>query len=94
MPVISGLKEFDIEFPGGPLLAFKTAEDNQRLILRLWNVRNHAAQGSLKLPPGWTQAEKCDALERPVELLDVRENRIQFNAEPLGILTIALSKGS
>ena len=93
-PIVSGLKELDIEFPGGPLLAFKTAEDNQRLILRFWNVQDHAAQGSLKLPTGWAHAEVCDALERPKKRLDVHENRIRFSAEPQGILTLALSKGS
>jgi hypothetical protein len=93
-PVLSGLQELDIDFPGGPLLAFKTAEDNQRLILRFWNVRNHAILGSLKLPAGWTHAELCDALERPVKSLNVRKSRIRFRAEPRGILTVALSKGS
>ena len=92
LPVVSGLKELDINFSGGPLLAFKTAEDNQRLILRFWNVEDHEAQGSLKLPAGWTRAEICDALERPVKPLNVHKNRIRFNTEPLGIVTVALSK--
>ena len=86
--------EGDIAFSGGPLLAFKTAEDNQRLILRFWNVQDHSARGSLKLPSGWTRAERCDALERSMKPLNVREGRIQFEAEPLGILTVAISKGS
>ncbi|MEJ2702420.1 MAG: hypothetical protein P8Z79_08255, partial [Sedimentisphaerales bacterium] len=29
-PVVSGLETLDIDFPGGPLLALKTAEDNRR----------------------------------------------------------------
>ena len=93
-PVVSGLKALDIDFSGGPLLAFKTAEDNHRLILRFWNVQDHAISGSLKLPAGWKKAEICDALERPMKALDVRESRIRFKAEPRGILTVALSKGS
>jgi len=93
-PAVSGLEKLDIDFYGGPLLAFKTAEDNRRLILRFWNVRDRAVHGSLRLPPGWTRAEICDALERSLKPLDVAENQIQFGAEPRGILTIALSKGS
>ncbi|MBN2316606.1 MAG: hypothetical protein JXM79_21945 [Sedimentisphaerales bacterium] len=93
-PVLSGLKALEIDFSGGPLLAFKTGEDNQHLILRFWNVQDRAAYGSLKPPSGWTRAEICDALERSVKPLDINESRIQFRAEPLGLLTIALSKDS
>jgi len=93
-PVVSGLGRLEIEFSGGPLLAFKAAEDDQRLILRFWNVQDHATDGSLKLPPGWARAERCDALERPVKPLDAVEGRIRFTAEPRGILTVALSKDS
>jgi len=91
-PVISGLKALNIDFSGGPLLAFKTAEDNQRLILRFWNVQNRVIRGSLTLPTGWNRAEICDALERSIRPLHMVENRIRFSAEPLGILTLALSK--
>ncbi len=94
IPALSGLKALDIEFSGGPLLAFKTAEDNQRLILRFWNVQDRVAYGSLKLCPGWTRAETCDALERSIKPLNVREGRIQFEAEPRAILTVALLKKS
>ena len=91
-PVVSGLEALEIDFPGGPLLAFKVAQDNQRLILRFWNVLNRPIQGSLKPPLGWSQAEICDALERPGKPLNAAEDRIRFGAEPLGILTVALSK--
>jgi len=92
-PAVSNLKALDINFPGGPLLAFKVAEDNKRLILRFWNVLNHAVRGSLNLPSGWKQAAICDALERSMKPLEATEGRIQFSAEPLRILTVALSKG-
>ncbi len=93
-PVVSGLEALDIDFSGGPLLAFKVAEDNQRLILRFWNVLNCPIQGSLKQPPGWSQAEICDALERSsMKPLKAKDGRIRFNAGPLEILTIALAKG-
>jgi hypothetical protein len=91
-PAVSNLKILDIDFPGGPLLAFKVAEDNKRLILRFWNVLNRAVVGSLNLPSEWKQAEICDALERSKKPLKTTEGRIQFSAEPLGILTIALLK--
>jgi hypothetical protein len=32
-PAVFGLEAPEINFPGGPLLAFKVAEDNQRLII-------------------------------------------------------------
>jgi len=92
-PAVSGLEALDIDFSGGPLLAFKVAEDNQRLILRFWNVLNRTTRDSLKPPDGWSQAEICDALERSVKPLDCAEGRILFSAEPLGILTLALAKG-
>lgn len=92
-PVVPGLEALDIKFSGGPILAFKVAEDNRRLILRFWNVLNRAIQGSLKLPHGWSRAEICDSLERSVKQLDATEGTIRFSAEPLEILTIALTKG-
>jgi hypothetical protein len=91
-PVIPGLEALDIKFSGGPVLAFKVAEDNQRLILRFWNVLNRAIQDSLKLPPEWSSVEICDALERSVKPLVTTEGTIRFSAEPLDILTIALAK--
>ncbi|HCO92482.1 MAG TPA: hypothetical protein DIU00_00785 [Phycisphaerales bacterium] len=92
-PAVSGLEALDIDFSGGPLLAFKVAEDNRRLILRFWNVLNRTTQGSLKQPSGWSRAEICDALERSVKPLDCAEGRIRFSAGPLEILTLALAKG-
>ncbi|MBL7188880.1 MAG: hypothetical protein ISS70_21340 [Phycisphaerae bacterium] len=91
-PAISGLEALDINFSGGPLLALKVAEDNQRLILRFWNVLNRTVEGSLKHPPRWPEAEICDALERSVKPLDAKDGTIRFSAEPLEILTIALAK--
>ncbi|MHC4486980.1 MAG: glycosyl hydrolase-related protein [Planctomycetota bacterium] len=91
-PVVSGLEALGIKFSGGPLLAFKIAEDNQRLILRFWNVLNRTVQGSLRLPPGWSRADICDALERTAKPLDAKKGTIRFSTEPLEILTIALAK--
>ena len=92
-PAVPGLAALDIDFSGGPLLAFKVGQDNRRMVLRFWNVLNRTAQGSLKQPPGWSQAEICDALERPMKPLDTAGDRIRFSVEPLEILTIALAKG-
>jgi len=86
------LEALDINFSGGPLLACKVAEDNQRLILRFWNVLNRTVEGSLKCPARWPEAEICDALERSVKPLDAKDGTIRFSAEPLEILTIALAK--
>ena len=89
-PAVPGLEPLDIDFSGGPLLAFKTAEDGQRLILRFWNVTDRPADGSLQLPPGWARAELCDALERPQKPLDITGGRAHFTADPRAIATLAL----
>ena len=91
-PAVPGLKTLDINFSGGPLLVFKVAQDNQRLILRFWNVTNHVTFGSLKLPSGWSRAGICDALERPMKPLKARKGTIRFNVGPLEIQTIALGR--
>jgi hypothetical protein len=90
-PAVPGLEALDINFPAGPLLVFKVAEDNQRLILRIWNVLNRPAQGSLNLPPKWPTAEICDALERPLKHLPGEDGRAIFTADPLATLTVALT---
>jgi hypothetical protein len=87
---IPGLESLDFDFAAGPLLAFKVAEDHRRLILRFWNVTDQTAKGSLKLPPAWPRAERCDALERPKESLAVTSQRAHFTAAPRAIVTVAL----
>jgi hypothetical protein len=87
---IAGLQSLAIDFPAGPLLAFKVAEDNRRLILRFWNVTDRPANGSLKLPSAWPRAERCDALERPKESLDLTNRQVHFTAAPRTIITLAL----
>ena len=89
---VPGLSSLRIDFPGGPVLACKTAEDGQRLVLRLWNVRNEACKGSLKLAPGFKRAERCDALERPQQGLRVRDGRVHFDAGSRAIVTIAFCR--
>jgi hypothetical protein len=89
---VPGLDSLAIDFPGGPVLACKTAEDGRRLIVRFWNVRNQPSSGSLKLPPAFQRAELCDALERPKEPLAVDGGRAQFAADPRGIVTLALCR--
>jgi len=91
-PALSDMEALEIDFSGGPLLAFKVAEDSQRLILRFWNVVDRVIQGSLKLPSGWSRAEICDALERSVKPLEATEGIIRFDANPSEILTIGLAK--
>ncbi|MEN6333557.1 MAG: glycosyl hydrolase-related protein, partial [Phycisphaerales bacterium] len=90
-PAVSGLTALEIDFAGGPLLAFKVAEDNSRLILRFWNVLDRETRGSFQVPPGWSKPEVCDALERPEKSLDAAEDRVIFDVGSHGIATIALS---
>jgi hypothetical protein len=91
-PILFDLGALEIDFSGGPLLAFKVAQDNRRLILRFWNVQDSVIHGSLKLPSGWPRAEVCDALERSVKPVEVTDGIAQFDANPLEILTIGLVK--
>ncbi len=89
---VPGLDTLAIDFPGGPVLACKTAEDGRRLIVRFWNVRSTSCDGSLALPPGLQRVEQCDALERPQGPLAVQSGRANFTADPRAIVTIALCR--
>ena len=89
-PAVPGFELLEIDFAGGPVLAFKIAEDRRRFVLRVWNVRRERCAGSLKLPEGFARAEACDALERPKRSLEVSEGRVHFSADARAILTIAL----
>ncbi|MHB8900623.1 MAG: glycoside hydrolase family 38 N-terminal domain-containing protein [Thermoguttaceae bacterium] len=84
------MRSLDLDFAGGPLLAFKVAEDDRRLILRFWNVRDKPVQGSLKLPSGWGKAQRCDALERQLGPLEAADGRLRFDAAARGFVTVAL----
>jgi len=88
---VSGLEALDIDFGGGPLLAFKVAQDNRRVVLRFWNVLDREVGGSFGLPSGWSAAQTCDALERPQKPLEAKGDRVAFTVGPRGIMTIALS---
>ena len=75
-----------------PLLAFKVAEDNDRLILRFWNVSNRIATGSLRTPAHWSRVTLCDALERFQKPVGESDNgRVCFTAGPSEIVTLSLS---
>ena len=91
-PAVPALKALDVSFDGGPLLAFKVAADNQRLILRFWNVLDRPVVGSLRPPSGWQRAEICDALERPRKPVSADQEQVSFEAEPHEIVTLALSQ--
>ncbi len=67
-PAVSGLAALDIDFAGGPLLAFKVAEDNDRLILRFWNVLDREVRGSFRLPSGWSKARSATPWSGPRNL--------------------------
>ena len=92
-PALAGLRQLDISFDGGPVTALKVSEDGKRIIVRLWNVRERPASGSLKLPDGWTTAQACDALERPLAHLQVRDARAEFTLPGHTILAIGLPWG-
>ena len=91
-PTVPGLEALAIDFPGGPVLALKPAEDGQRLVLRLWNLLDGPVVGTVKLPRGFTRAEVCDALERPREDLSVKRRRVAFTVNGRAIATIAFRR--
>lgn len=91
---LPGLRALGIAFEGGPVTAFKVAEDGERLIVRLWNVQDRPVTGSLKLPAGWTGAENCDALERPLAPLRSEDGKVEFTAPARELCTIAFKKGA
>ncbi|MFZ5832109.1 MAG: glycosyl hydrolase-related protein [Planctomycetota bacterium] len=87
------LSALDIRFEGGPVIAVKTSMDGQRLIVRLWNLLDRPAKGTLKLPASWERAEICDALERPSgKVLPATEGEVEFIAGSREILTLALTR--
>ena len=91
-PVLPGLKVLDIAFDGGPVTALKLAEDGERLVLRLWNVLERPVGGTARLPVGFARAERCDALERPLDGLPGEGGRIEFTVPARGFLTVAFAK--
>lgn len=89
-PAVEGLEQLQLEFAGGPVTALKVAEDGRRVIVRCWNAGDRAEPLSLRLPPGWTGAEVCDALERPIGVVEPRDGRVSVPVEPHALVTIAL----
>jgi hypothetical protein len=89
-PALPGLSDWQIDFPGGPIIALKVAEDGQRLVMRLWNVREQPAAGSLVPPKGYTRVEICDALERVQSEVPIEDGRVRFTVQGLSIATLAL----
>lgn len=90
IPAVTGLSSLDIDFEGGPVTAFKVAEDGTRLILRLWNVLDRVVPGSVATLPGWPRVTLCDALERPLRVLPVEDARAEFAVGARTTLTLAL----
>jgi hypothetical protein len=91
-PWLPEFAALDVAFDGGPVTALKVGEDGQRLILRLWNVRDRPVKGMLRLPAGFVRAQRCDALERPLDDLPVTRGRVAFAAQAYSLLTIALCR--
>lgn len=91
-PAVPGLEQLDVDFAGGPVTAVKTADDGKRLILRLWNALDRPISGSVRVPADYTRAEMCDALERRLSKLSVKQNRVIFTAESRSLLTLAFRR--
>ena len=89
-PTVPALEKLDFDFPGGPLVSARPGGEGGGLVLRFWNTLDRPVSGGLRLLPGFTRAERCDALERPLGSLPAREGRVHFEAGPRGLATVAL----
>jgi hypothetical protein len=90
--VLPGLAALEVAFGGGPVVAFKVADDGKRLILRLWNVLDRPEQGTARLPEGCVRAEQCDALKRRIGDLGVERGRMVCTVSARGIGTVAFCR--
>ncbi len=91
-PVIAQMADLNINFEGGPVTAFKCAEDGERLILRVWNILDHPVMGTVDLPQAYQSAEITDALERRLGHVAVIEGVVMFTAPADSLLTLAFVK--
>ena len=88
-PTVPGLEKLEVDFAGGPVTAFKIAEDGKRLILRLWNLLDRPISGSTRIPSDYTRAETCDGLERRLGELPVERHRVDFTVAARALLTLS-----
>jgi alpha-mannosidase len=78
---------------GIALEALKLAEDNDDLVLRLWETRGVRATAQMQLPTGFASAAETDLLERDPAPLPVQSGRALLAFMPFEIKTIILGRG-
>ena len=86
----TGLLQVDGE--GIVLEALKLAEDNDDLVLRLWESRGRRQAARLTLPVGYAEAAEADLLERQPATLPVEEGALVLAFKPFEIKTIRLRR--
>ncbi len=79
-----------LEGDGLALSAVKPAADGAGVILRCWNTREEAVQGSWTVPWRVRRATWCRLDETDVAALRVRGGRVAFEAAPQAIVTVRL----
>ncbi|WP_248304959.1 glycoside hydrolase family 38 C-terminal domain-containing protein [Devosia sp. FKR38] len=81
-----------VEGDGIVLEALKLAEDDDALILRLWEARGQRTPASITLPAGYTVAEAVDLLERDGVALAIDAGRVALAFGPFEVKTIRLAR--
>lgn len=70
--------------------AVKKAEEDDRLVVRLYEAHNCRGSAALSCARGVQRAWLADLMERPQATLDVVEGRVEFEYRPFEIVTILL----
>jgi alpha-mannosidase len=86
----SSLLQVDGE--GIVLEALKLAEDNDDLVLRLWESRGRRQAARLTPPPGYGAAAETDLLEREPTALPIEQGAIALAFKPFEIKTIRIGR--
>ena len=82
----------EIDEPGVQLSAVKRADDgNGDLIVRLYEACGDRRQVSVRLATPMRAAVRCNALEEPLEAIDVADGFVSITLRPFELVTLRLS---
>ena len=70
----------------------KKAEDNNDMIVRLYETFGGRADTTLTVSSDWTKAEITNLMEETVEALDIKDGKVALSFTPFEIKTVKLSK--
>lgn len=81
---------FDTDREGTLIEAIKKAEDEDAVIVRLYEAYNSRGQARLRTSLRVRSAHLCDLLERDIRELPMEDGVVSFDIEPFEIVTIKL----